>query len=74
MGLRQASTGGHLCVDLTNITMSPEDQQGLLSAIQETVVSYLAERSEAAKVVTISLSPNNGQIAPTARAAHSAAS
>ena len=74
MGLLQASTGGHLCVDLTNIEMSSDDQQGLLSAIQATVVSYLAERSEAAKVVTISLSPNNGQRAPATRAVHSPSS
>ena len=53
-------TGGHLCVDLTNIEMSGEDQQDLLRAVQTTVVSHLARQSIASKVVTISMSPNNG--------------
>ena len=61
MGVRAALTGGHLCVDLTNIEMTAEQQQGLLQAIQATVVSYLAQHSSVAKVVTISMSPNNGQ-------------
>jgi hypothetical protein len=68
MGLRQALTGGHLCIDLTNIEMSPSDQQELLAAVQTTVVTYLSQRSEAAKVVTISMAPNNGTIAPSAGA------
>ena len=39
--------------------MSAEQQQDLLLAVQATVVKHLASRS-AAKVVTISMSPNNG--------------
>jgi hypothetical protein len=61
MGLRAGATGGHLCIDLTNIEMSADDQQDLLAAIQATVVAHLASRSEVAKVVTISMSPNNGR-------------
>jgi len=53
-------TGGHLCIDLTNIEMSGEDQQDLLRAVQTTVVSHLARQSAVSKVVTISMSPNNG--------------
>jgi hypothetical protein len=30
MGMRQQLTGGHLCIDLTNIEMSTDDQQALL--------------------------------------------
>jgi hypothetical protein len=54
-------TGGHLCIDLTNIEMSGEDQQDLLRAVQTTVVAHLARQSAMSKVVTISMSPNNGQ-------------
>jgi len=61
MGLRAGMTGGHLCIDLTNIEMSADDQQDLLAAVQATVVAHLASRSEVAKVVTISMSPNSGQ-------------
>jgi hypothetical protein len=64
MGLRQQMTGGHLCVDLTNIEMTPDDQQALLAAIQATVMEYLAQRSEAANVITISMSASSGQRAP----------
>ncbi len=53
-------TGGHLCIDLTNIEMSGEDQQDLLRAVKETVVMHLARQSAVANVVTISMSPNNG--------------
>ena len=56
-------TGGHLCIDLTNIEMSGEDQQDLLRAVQNTVVAHLARQSAMSKVVTISMSPNNGRIA-----------
>ena len=72
MGLRQALTGGHLCIDLTNIEMSPSDQQELLAAVQATVVAHLARHSEAAKVVTISMAPSNGyrqaEAAPSVKA------
>jgi hypothetical protein len=67
MGLRQQLTGGHLCIDLTNIEMTTDDQQALLAAVQETVVAHLARHSEPAKVVTISLAPN-GPPAPPVRA------
>jgi hypothetical protein len=53
-------TGGHLCIDLTNIEMSGEEQQNLLRAVQATVVTHLARQSAVSKVVTISMSPNNG--------------
>ena len=61
MGERAALTGGHLCIDLTNIEMTGDQQQGLLRAVQATVVGYLARQSAVSKVVTISMSPNNGQ-------------
>ena len=64
MGLRQQLTGGHLCIDLTNVEMSTDDQQALLAAVQQTVIDHLARHSEPAKVVTISLAPNG----PPARA------
>ena len=60
MGARAGLTGGHLCIDLTNIEMSGDDQQDLLRAVQATVVAHLARQSAMAKVVTISMSPNNG--------------
>lgn len=66
MGLRQQLTGGHLCIDLTNIEMSADDQQALLAAVQATVVAHLARHDEQAKVVTISLAPN-GPAAPPVR-------
>jgi hypothetical protein len=61
MGNRAGLTGGHLCIDLTNIEMSGEEQQDLLRAVQATVVAYLARHSAVSQVVTISMSPNNGQ-------------
>jgi hypothetical protein len=61
MGTRAGLTGGHLCIDLTNIEMSADEQQELLRAVQATVVAHLARHSAVAKVVTISMSPNNGQ-------------
>jgi hypothetical protein len=61
MGTRAGLTGGHLCIDLTNIEMSGEEQQDLLRAVQATVVAHLAGQSAVSKVVTISMSPNNGQ-------------
>ena len=45
MGLRQQLTGGHLCIDLTNIEMSADYQQALLAAVQATVVDHLARHS-----------------------------
>ena len=64
MRARGGLTGGHLCIDLTNIEMSGEDQQDLLRAVQTTVVAHLARQSAMSKVVTISMSPNNGQDPP----------
>ena len=61
MGERAALTGGHLCIDLTNIEMTGDQQQDLLRAVQATVVGYLARQSAVSKVVAISMSPNNGQ-------------
>ena len=45
MGARAGLTGGHLCIDLTNIEMSGDDQQDLLRAVQATVVAHLARQS-----------------------------
>lgn len=59
MGARAAFTGGHLCIDLTNLEMSAQEQQVLLLAVQTTVVKHLASQC-ATKVVAISMSPNNG--------------
>ena len=64
MRARAGLTGGHLCIDLTNIEMSAEDQQDLLRAVQTTVVAHLARQSAMSKVVTISMSPNNGRGPP----------
>ena len=61
MGVRAGLTGCHLCIDLTNIEMSGDDQQELLRAVQATVVAQLARQSAMSRVVTISMSPNNGQ-------------
>ena len=64
MGIKAGLTGGHLCIDLTNIEMSGDDQQKLLRAVQATVVAHLAGQSAMSKVVTISMSPNNGTDEP----------
>lgn len=61
MGERAGLTGGHLCIDLTNIEMTGDQQQELLRAVQATVVGFLAKNSAVASVVAISMSPNNGQ-------------
>jgi hypothetical protein len=61
MGDKVALAGGHLCIDLTNIEMTGDQQQGLLRAVQATVVAYLARHSAVSRVVTISMAPNNGQ-------------
>jgi len=61
MGMRAGLTGGHLCIDLTNIEMSADDQQDLLAAVQATVMEHLARLSEAANVITISMSASSGQ-------------
>jgi hypothetical protein len=58
MGAR--AVRGHLCIDLTNIEMTAVQQQELLQAVQATVVKHLARQFAAAKVVTISMAPNNG--------------
>lgn len=60
MGARAALTGGHLCIDLTNIEMTGAQQQELLQAVQATVVKHLARQFASAKVVTISMAANNG--------------
>ena len=52
---------GHLCVDLSHIEMTGDEQQALLRTVQEAVVGHLARVASHYKVVTISLSPNNGQ-------------
>ena len=52
---------GHLCIDLSNIEMSGDQQRELLHAVEATVVKHLASVFVQSKVVTISLSPNNGQ-------------
>ena len=45
MRARGGLAGGHLCIDLSNIEMSDEDQQDLLRAVQTTVVAHLARQS-----------------------------
>jgi hypothetical protein len=61
MGARAALTGGHLCIDLTNIEMTGAQQEELLAAVQATVMEHLARLSEAANVITISMSASSGQ-------------
>ena len=60
MGNRAGLTGGRLCIDLTGIEMSDDAQQDLLRAVQTTVVMHLARQSAVSRLVTISMSPNNG--------------
>lgn len=60
MGARATLTGGQLCVDLTNIEMTGAQQQELLQAVQTIVVGYLARQFAGAKLVSISMAPNNG--------------
>lgn len=55
-----ASSVGHLCIDLSHIEMTGEQQRALLRAVEATVVRHLAEVASHYKIVTISLSPNNG--------------
>ena len=55
------STAGHLCVDLSHVEMSGDQQQALVHAVQATVVAHLAKLASHYKVVTITLGPNNGQ-------------
>lgn len=57
---------GHLCIDLSNIAMSGDDQRELLRAVEATVVAQLARIAGDYKVVTITMSPNNGQRLPSA--------
>ena len=47
-------------IDLSKIAMTGDDQRALMSAVQATVVAHLARQSAVSKVVTISMSPNNG--------------
>ena len=51
---------GHLCIDLGHVELSGHDQQGLLRTVQDAVVTYLADLASPHKVITISLSQNNG--------------
>lgn len=60
MGAR-ASRVGHLCVDLGHIEMTGDEQQELLRTVQAAVIGHLAKVASHYKVITISLSPNNGQ-------------
>lgn len=55
------SAVGHLCIDLSHVELSGNDQQALLEAVQRTVIAHLARVASNYKVITISLSPNNGQ-------------
>ncbi|WP_431270032.1 hypothetical protein [Dankookia sp. P2] len=65
MGGQVRLSGGHLCIDLTYVQMTGEEQRALLAAVQETVVAHLAMISAASNVVTISMLPdNNGQRPP----------
>lgn len=54
------SSVGHLCIDLGHVELSGHDQQGLLRTVQAAVVTYLADLAASHKVITISLSQNNG--------------
>jgi len=54
------SSVGHLCIDLGHVELSGHDQQGLLRTVQAAVVNYLADLASQHKVITISLSQNNG--------------
>lgn len=59
MGFKM-TTPGHLCIDLGTIEMSADHQRELISAVQATVVAFLAKLSENYKVVTITMGTNNG--------------
>jgi hypothetical protein len=52
--------GGHLCIDLGSIEMTGDDKRALLRAVQTTVVGFLVSLSANHKVVTITMSQNNG--------------
>lgn len=54
------STVGHLHIDLSHVELSGDAQHALLKAVQATVVTQLAQAASHFKVVTISLSRNNG--------------
>ena len=54
------TTGGHICVDLQNIEMTGDQQRELLRAVEEVVVRHLARIAAGAKIVTITMGPNNG--------------
>lgn len=56
------STVGHLCIDLSHVQLSGDDKQALLQSVQAAVVTHLARVASHYKVITISLSPNNGQV------------
>ena len=58
------SNAGHLHIDLSHVELSGNAQQALLRAVQATVVTQLAHAASHVKVVTISLSQNNGQERP----------
>lgn len=55
------SAMGHLCIDLSHVELSGDEQQALLQSVQAAVVTHLARVASQYKVITISLSPNNGQ-------------
>lgn len=58
------STVGHLHIDLSHVQLSGNAQRTLLQAVQATVVTHLAQAASHVKVVTISLSQNNGAERP----------
>jgi hypothetical protein len=51
--------GGQLIVDLTNVQMTPAEYRSLVNAVQATVVGHLARQADNAKIVAVSLLPNN---------------
>ena len=55
-----ASPVGHLCIDLSHVEMTGDQQQALLRTVQAAVIGHLAQIASHYKVITISLSPNNG--------------
>jgi len=54
------SRAGHICIDLSNVEMSGDQQRELLRAVEATVVAHLARVFVQHKVVSITMSPNNG--------------
>ena len=54
------TNGGHICVDLNNIEMTGDQQRELLRAVEQVVIEHLGRMAASAKVVTITMAPNNG--------------